>query len=68
MNVNDTDIVRALLLEAGWTESTQEGNANLLLTNTCAIREGAERKVWQRLKYLKKQRKVVGVLVSEQRD
>lgn len=63
MNVNDSDIVRAVLLADGWQESTEE-SADLLLTNTCAIREGAERKVWQRLKFLRKQNKIVGVLVS----
>ena len=69
MNVNDSDIVRSLLLDAGLQETMNEADANVLLTNTCAIREGAESKVWHRLremraKYCKKkdQRKVVGVL------
>jgi MiaB/RimO family radical SAM methylthiotransferase len=65
MNVNDTDIVRSLLLEAGMRETDQETEADLLLTNTCAIREGAEAKVWNRLNQLRgrfQRRKVVGVL------
>lgn len=69
MNVSDSDIVRALLLQAGMEETDHEEDADLLLTNTCAIREGAEAKVWQRLKELrakfrksKKRRKLVGVL------
>lgn len=70
MNVNDTDIVRSLLLNAGWQETLQENDAGVLLTNTCAIREGAETKVWDRLKQLRAlQRKghhnriaIVGVL------
>jgi hypothetical protein len=33
MNVNDTDIVRSLLLEAGMQETDQETEADLLLTN-----------------------------------
>ena len=53
MNVNDTDIVRSLLLKAGWQETVHEHDAGVLLTNTCAIREGAERKVWDRLKQLR---------------
>ena len=71
MNVSDTDIVRALLLNAGFTETLSEIEASVLLTNTCAIRENAEQKVWNRLqeqrahyksskKRLKK--KIVGVL------
>jgi tRNA A37 methylthiotransferase MiaB len=66
MNVNDTDIVRSLLLEAGMQETDQETEADLLLTNTCAIREGAEAKVWNRLRQIRgrffQRRKVVCVL------
>jgi MiaB/RimO family radical SAM methylthiotransferase len=65
MNVNDSDIVRSLLLESGLREVSDENAADILLTNTCAIREGAERKVWHRLRDLRsrhKKRKVVGVL------
>eukprot|EP00977_Amphora_coffeiformis_P010267 scaffold2383_cov161-Amphora_coffeaeformis.AAC.23 len=70
MNVNDTDIVRSLLYDAGWQETSVEDQADLLLSNTCAIREGAEQKVWQRLRELKgrnrklkrKRQKIVGVL------
>jgi MiaB/RimO family radical SAM methylthiotransferase len=65
MNVNDTDIVRSLLLEAGMQETDEETEADLLLTNTCAIREGAEAKVWNRLRQIRgrfQRRKVVGVL------
>lgn len=69
MNVSDSDIVRALLLKSGMGETDVEEEADLLLTNTCAIREGAEVKVWNRLKELrskfrksKRCRKLVGVL------
>jgi MiaB/RimO family radical SAM methylthiotransferase len=57
MNVNDSDIVRRLLSEAGFEEVDSEIEAHLLLTNTCAIREGAEQKVWQRLRDLKAKRR-----------
>lgn len=49
MNVNDTDIVRAILLDHGYSEAALEEDAQIWLTNTCAIREKAEQKVWQRL-------------------
>jgi MiaB/RimO family radical SAM methylthiotransferase len=57
MNVNDTDIVRSLLLDAGLNETLDEAQADLLLTNTCAIREGAEAKVWQRLREIRGRQK-----------
>lgn len=69
MNVNDTDIVRAVLLEKGFVEAPTEEEATIWLTNTCAIRDKAEQKVVQRLHRLRKRKqgqhnskKVVGVL------
>jgi MiaB/RimO family radical SAM methylthiotransferase len=58
MNVNDTDIVRAILLEhGGYQEAATEDQATIWFTNTCAIREKAEQKVWNRLQ-TQKQRKL----------
>ena len=70
MNVSDSDIVRSLLLQSGMREVSEESDAQVVLTNTCAIRENAETKVWNRLASLKSSRKkkqsnntqVVGVL------
>ncbi|EED89427.1 hypothetical protein THAPSDRAFT_263872, partial [Thalassiosira pseudonana CCMP1335] len=50
MNVNDTDIVQSSLQ---FIETTDEIQADILLTNTCAIRENAESKVWHRLRELR---------------
>ena len=55
MNVNDSDIVRTLLLNHQhqiFQETKDEPQAHLILTNTCAIREHAEQKVWNRLQSL----------------
>jgi MiaB/RimO family radical SAM methylthiotransferase len=65
MNVSDSDIVRALLIESGMTEVTEEVLADVLLTNTCAIRDNAEQKVWHRLRTFRNSRRkhqIVGVL------
>jgi len=68
MNVTDTDIVRSLLLQHGMEEVSMEKDADVLLTNTCAIRENAEKKVWNRLRAIQsatnkqKQQQIVGVL------
>lgn len=71
MNVNDSEIVRSLLLNAGFVEKVDSDSADVWLTNTCAIREGAEQKVWTRLQQLravkrkdkrKQKEVVVGVL------
>lgn len=57
MNVSDSDIVRSILLsydeKIKFEETHDEMDADVLLTNTCAIRENAESKVWHRLKELR---------------
>lgn len=50
MNVNDSDIIRRILHDTGYMmEVFDENHANIILTNTCAIRDNAERKIWHRL-------------------
>lgn len=58
MNVSDSDIIRSILLDEKnnsiqFEETQEEMDADVLLTNTCAIRENAEQKVWHRLKELR---------------
>ncbi len=51
MNVSDSEVVRAILLEAGFREADSLEDAGVVFANTCAIRERAEGKVWDRLKF-----------------
>eukprot|EP01031_Cornospumella_fuschlensis_P027000 gene27000-32620_t len=51
MNVSDSEIVTSLLVKSGHTPCAELEEADLILTNTCAIRENAEAKVWHRLKF-----------------
>lgn len=51
MNISDSEIVRSLLLSAGHSTCDNVENADLILVNTCAIRENAEQKIWHRLNY-----------------
>jgi len=51
MNLSDSEIVRSILLDAGHRTCPEHKDADVILTNTCAIRENAEAKVWHRLKY-----------------
>lgn len=45
MNVNDTEIVWAILKDNGYVKTDTINDANVVLVITCAIREGAEEKV-----------------------
>ena len=51
MNTSDSEIVRSILLDAGHKACTVLEEADVVLTNTCAVRDNAEAKVWSRLKY-----------------
>ncbi|XP_045817446.1 CDK5RAP1-like protein [Trifolium pratense] len=52
MNVNDMEIVLSIMKNAGYNELvTAPENAEIIFINTCAIRDNAEMKVWQRLNY-----------------
>ena len=56
MNVNDSEVVAAILKEIGYEYTEDITNANLILINTCSIREHAENRVFQRLHDIKKLR------------
>ncbi len=49
MNVADTEVVRSVLAGAGYREAPAASEADVVLVNTCAIRERAEDKIWCRL-------------------
>ena len=57
MNLADSEIVRSVLHSAGYEPGDVLEEADLILTNTCAIRENAEAKIWHRLKYFESLRK-----------
>jgi tRNA-2-methylthio-N6-dimethylallyladenosine synthase len=67
MNFNDTEIIASILYQSGYGATKNMEEADLILVNTCSIREKAEQTVRHRLmhfKGLKRRRKgmLVGVL------
>lgn len=52
-NENDTERIRGMLHECGYEFTDTEENADLVIYNTCAVRENAEQKVFGRLGILK---------------
>lgn len=67
MNVYDSDIVLSILQKEGFTLCDSIESADLILVNTCSIRENAEQRVWGRLDHFlqeKRKRKdlIVGVI------
>jgi tRNA-2-methylthio-N6-dimethylallyladenosine synthase len=67
MNFNDSEIVAAILQESGYGATPNSDEADLVLINTCSIREKAEQTVRQRLTEFHKSKKhnpgmLIGVL------
>src|SRR5205814_6599028 len=54
MNAHDSEKVVGTLLERGYTEVTRPEEAELVLYNTCSIRDKAEQKVFHRLQQFKR--------------
>lgn len=52
-NENDTERIRGMLREAGFEFTDDSQKADLVIYNTCAVRENAEQKVFGRLGILK---------------
>eukprot|EP00048_Salpingoeca_helianthica_P009591 m.137557 g.137557 ORF g.137557 m.137557 type:complete len:577 (-) comp14901_c0_seq5:132-1862(-) len=49
MNTSDTEVAWSVLQQAGYVRTAELDDADVVLVVTCAIRDNAERKVWQRL-------------------
>jgi len=67
MNFSDSEIVASILAEQGYNTTSESSEADLILLNTCSIREKAEQTVRMRLSQFKKQKEnnpglTVGVL------
>ena len=67
MNFSDSEIVASILKKEGYITTNNSDEANLILINTCSIREKAEQTVRKRIKDFKKKKKknsdlVIGIL------
>ena len=54
MNLRDSDSAAALLIEHGLTPADGEADADLVILNTCSVRDQAERKAIGKLGFLGK--------------
>ena len=68
MNFSDSEIVTSILEKEGYTNTNEIEHADLVLINTCSIREKAEQTTRKRLEYFnsiknkKNKNMIVGVL------
>ncbi len=53
MNFSDSEIIASIMAEHGIDTTTEENEADIILLNTCAIRDNAEQRIRNRLVHLK---------------
>ena len=53
MNAHDSEKISGMLTEMGYEETSDENNADVIVYNTCCVRENAENKIYGNLGYLK---------------
>ena len=66
MNVNDTEVIFSILGSAGYERTESIDDADVIMANTCSVRDNAEQRIWGRIEQFnlqKRRRKVtVGIL------
>lgn len=76
MNVNDSEVILSILQNAGYVLTEDMDQANLILANTCSIRDNAEQRIWGRIDQFKLQKKkrdnvligIVGCMAERLKD
>ena len=67
MNVADTEVVFSILTREGYDRTEDIAEADVIMANTCSIRDNAEQRIWGRIDYFRGFRKkrpglIVGIL------
>ncbi|MFM8191327.1 MAG: tRNA (N6-isopentenyl adenosine(37)-C2)-methylthiotransferase MiaB, partial [Candidatus Nanopelagicus sp.] len=57
MNVHDSERITGLLIEAGYTQALADTQPDLVVFNTCAVRENADNKLYGNLSFLAPRKK-----------
>ena len=57
MNVHESEKIAGILENLGYSEAEKREDADIIVFNTCAIREGAEDRVFGNVGNLKKMKK-----------
>ncbi len=63
MNVGDTEIVVSVMQCEGYIYTDRIDEADIILINTCSIRDNAEQRIWGRLAEMKRYRKTKPALL-----
>lgn len=67
MNVGDSEVIFSILADEGYERTESIDEADVILANTCSIRDNAEQRIWGRLDQFQKQKEskpdaVIGIV------
>ena len=76
MNVNDTEVIFSILNKAGYDRTEKMEEADLIMANTCSVRDNAEQRIWGRIEVFNQVRKkrpsalvgIVGCMAERLKD
>lgn len=76
MNVNDTEVIFSILGKEGYERTEKMDDADVILANTCSVRDNAEQRIYGRIDqfYLEKKKRpgvvvgIVGCMAERLRD
>ena len=63
MNVYDTELIKSILDKHNYEVVPEESAANIVMLNTCSVRDNANRKVYNRVHEIKNRNKNFFILV-----
>ena len=64
LNENDSEKIAGITEKAGFEETNNPADADLVIFNTCCVRENAEERLFGKLGELKKQREEKGTIIA----
>ena len=64
MNVNDSEVILSILQDNGYALTENIEDADVILANTCSIRDNAEQRIWGRIDQFKIQKKKRNVIIG----
>ena len=64
LNENDSEKMRGMLEKMGYTKTEKQEEANIIIFNTCCVRENAEDKLFGKLGEVKKYKEAKGTIIA----
>ena len=64
MNVNDSEVIFSILAEHGYARTENMDEADVIMANTCSVRDNAEQRIWGRIEQFNLQRRNRSVIIG----